>query len=76
MGGQLPYVTPLKTIDHLLHIQGKYEEARTIYERSLAIRETVLGPDHPDVAGGFNDLAALWACQVSIDSVEYRVFRD
>ncbi|CAN0390435.1 unnamed protein product, partial [Laminaria digitata] len=30
--------------------QGKYEEAGPLYERSLAIREKALGPDHPDVA--------------------------
>ena len=38
-------------------MQGKYAEAGPLYERSLAIREKVLGPDHPDVATSLNNLA-------------------
>ena len=33
------------------------------YKRSLAIREKSLGPDHPDVAGSLNNLAALYRDQ-------------
>ncbi|MCP4936076.1 MAG: tetratricopeptide repeat protein [bacterium] len=29
---------------------GKYSEAKAPFERALAIREKVLGPEHPDVA--------------------------
>ncbi|CAN0413880.1 unnamed protein product, partial [Laminaria digitata] len=39
--------------------QGKYEEAGPLCERSLAIREKALGPDHPDVANSLNTLAEL-----------------
>jgi tetratricopeptide (TPR) repeat protein len=39
--------------------QGRYAEAEPLYERSLAIREKALGPEHPDVGGSLNNLATL-----------------
>ncbi|TAK14074.1 MAG: toll/interleukin-1 receptor domain-containing protein [Anaerolineae bacterium] len=36
-----------------------YAAARPLYERSLAIREAALGPDHPHTATGLNNLAIL-----------------
>jgi eukaryotic-like serine/threonine-protein kinase len=38
---------------------GAYDEARTLHERALAIREEALGPDHPSVAGSLNSLAIV-----------------
>ena len=38
-------------------------KAGHFHQRSLAIRETVLGPDHPAVATSFNNLALLYADQ-------------
>jgi hypothetical protein len=38
---------------------GDLRGAHSCAERALAIREKVLGPDHPDTAGGLNNLAAL-----------------
>ncbi len=32
--------------------QGRHAEAEPLFERSLAIREQALGPEHPDVAQG------------------------
>ncbi|CAB1106731.1 unnamed protein product [Ectocarpus sp. CCAP 1310/34] len=48
----------------LLKAQGKYDEAGKLYERSLAIREKALGPDHPDVAQSLNNWAVLLESQV------------
>lgn len=48
----------------LFPLQGKYAEAKHLCERSLAIRERVLGPAHPDVAASLNHLAMLLASQV------------
>ena len=45
--------------------QGKYEEALPLYKRSRAIREKVLGPDHPDVAQSLNNEAELLRQMVS-----------
>ena len=38
---------------------GLYESAIPFEERSIAISERMLGPDHPDVAGSLNNLARL-----------------
>ena len=40
--------------------QGKYEQAESLYQSSLAIREKILGKDHPDVATSLNNLAGLY----------------
>ena len=44
--------------------QGKYNEAEPLYERSQAIREKVLGPEHPGVAESLNNRAELLRAQV------------
>jgi eukaryotic-like serine/threonine-protein kinase len=38
---------------------GDYQSAKGSYARALAIRERVVGPDHPDTAVTLNNLAAL-----------------
>ena len=38
----------------------RYIEARSVYERVLAIRETVLGLGHPNVADALINLASLY----------------
>jgi tetratricopeptide (TPR) repeat protein len=43
-----------------LYRQGKYAEAVSLAEESLAIREKALGPDHPNVATSLNGLASLY----------------
>ena len=37
--------------------QGRIEDAESLLRRALAIQEKALGPDHPDVALGLNNLA-------------------
>lgn len=34
--------------------------ARSFFQRSLEMRESFLGPDHPDVAQSLHNLAALY----------------
>ncbi|CAM9645850.1 unnamed protein product [Ectocarpus sp. 8 AP-2014] len=43
--------------------KGKNEEAEPLFERSLAIFESSLGPDHPDVATALHDRAKLLMIQ-------------
>lgn len=43
--------------------QGKYAEAEPLYQRSMAIREKGLGPDHPAVATSLHNLAGFYANQ-------------
>ena len=45
------------------YYRGAYLEARPLYERALAIREKVLGPEHPDTATSLNSLASLLQAQ-------------
>jgi tetratricopeptide (TPR) repeat protein len=46
-----------------LYAQGRYDEAKPLYRRSLQIREQQLGADHPDVATSLNNLAELYRVQ-------------
>ena len=41
----------------LLKYEGDFAEARSLYERVLAIKEKALGPEHPDTAASLIDLA-------------------
>ena len=44
-----------------LQSAGKYDEARALGERALAIQEKALGPDHLDVARSLNNLALIYS---------------
>ncbi|CAN0490807.1 unnamed protein product, partial [Scytosiphon promiscuus] len=46
-------------IDSLAVSQARFAEAEPLLERSLAIREKVLGAEHPDVARSLNTYAEL-----------------
>jgi tetratricopeptide (TPR) repeat protein len=41
-------------------MRGAYGEATPLFEQAIAIGETTLGPEHPDLATLFNDLANLY----------------
>ncbi len=43
----------------LYNSQGRYGEAEPLYQRSLAIDEKALGPEHPNVATALENYAAL-----------------
>ena len=46
-----------------LYERAKYTEAEPLYQRSLTMREKVLGPEHLGVAQSLNNLAALYDSQ-------------
>ncbi len=46
-------------LGYLLYAMGQLAEARPYLERALAIREEVLGPQHPDTANSLNNLGYL-----------------
>ena len=50
-----------------LAFQGKRAEAEPLYERSQAIVEKVLGPDHPDMAKVLDNRAMLLEAQVRVN---------
>lgn len=43
-----------------LHNRGLQDEAEPLERQALAIREQVLGPEHPETASSLNDLAILY----------------
>jgi tetratricopeptide (TPR) repeat protein len=45
-----------------------YSEARTLFERALAIRQSVLGPEHSGTALSLSNLADLVRCQGELDA--------
>src|SRR5262249_16063197 len=49
---------------------GRYQEAEPLFKRALAIREKALGPEHPDTAGGLNNLALLFSDQGCYEEAE------
>ena len=51
-------------------MQGQQAKAEPLFERSLTIRETALGPEHPDVARTLNNLAWLYYEQGHYDRAE------
>lgn len=53
-----------------LYKQGQYSAAIPLAERSLAIREKVLGLEHPDVAQSLNNLALLYKAQGNYSEAE------
>ena len=49
-----------------LQDQGKLAEAEPLYQRTITILEKSLGPDHPQVATGLNNLAQLLNSNVQL----------
>lgn len=62
--GVFPCSNPHSHLHCSLGVQGKYAEADLLYERSRAIREKVLGPEHPKVATMLNNRAVSLRAQV------------
>ena len=50
----------LSRLAKLYHEQGHHAEAEPLYQRSLAIVEKALGPDHRNVAKSLNNLAGFY----------------
>ena len=62
--------TTLDSLAMLCYSQRKFVEAEPLYQRSLAIWEKVLGPDHPMVATSLYNLAALYTIQKKYEEAE------
>ena len=44
----------------LYRATGRYAQAEPLFQRAIAIGEKTLGPEHPDLATGLNNLAGLY----------------
>ncbi|NIN70409.1 MAG: tetratricopeptide repeat protein, partial [Gemmatimonadetes bacterium] len=49
----------LEALGDLRWKSGKFDEARRLDQRALAIKIEALGPNHPDVASSLNNLGIL-----------------
>ncbi len=66
----MPIRRDLNNLAALYRAQGHYAEAEPVYQRSLAIREKALGPDHPHVATSLENYAALLRETARADEAE------
>ena len=57
---ELARVSDLNTRFSEMYAAGRYEEAIPLATEALAIREKLLGPDHPDTAKSLNNLGVLY----------------
>jgi len=53
-----------------LYSDGKYDTALPLAQRALAIREQILGPQHPSVAISLSNLASLYRAKGQYDHAE------
>ncbi len=53
----------LNAAGRIFRVLGRYAEAEPLLQRSLAILEKALGPEHPDVANSLHNLAELYRAQ-------------
>ena len=51
----------------LYYAQGRYEEARPLYERALAVEQKKLGAAHPSLATTLSNLAELHRAEGQLD---------
>jgi tetratricopeptide (TPR) repeat protein len=51
-------------------LQRRFAEAEPLHLRALAIRETALGPDHPEVADNLFNLAVMYQSQGRLQEAE------
>ena len=64
------FASSLTRLATLYYSQGKYNEAESLYLRSLVIREKQLGENHLAVAISLNNLAELYRNQGKYDEAE------
>jgi tetratricopeptide (TPR) repeat protein len=60
----------LNQAGYYLQNHAFYEQAEPLFQQALAIRQKVLGPDHPDTARSLNNLAALYYNQGKYEQAE------
>jgi tetratricopeptide (TPR) repeat protein/transcriptional regulator with XRE-family HTH domain len=53
-----------------LYYRGRYPEAEPLHERALAIREEILGAQHPNTGESLNNLAELYRAQGKYEQAE------
>ncbi|HKS41048.1 MAG TPA: FxSxx-COOH system tetratricopeptide repeat protein [Blastocatellia bacterium] len=60
----------LNQIGLYLHARAEYTQAKKMFEQAIAISETALGPDHPDVAINLNNLGLVLRAQGDLEGAK------
>ena len=60
----------LNILGMIVRRQGRYEEAKTLYQEAAAIQRELLGDDHPYLGTTLNNLAVAFSKQEELDSAE------
>ena len=47
--------------------EGDLKQAKEYHERALAVRQETLGPQHPDVASSYKNLASILKYQGNLE---------
>lgn len=55
--------------------EGRYDEAKALHERALAIQTRLLGPDHPELARTLNSLGTLAQLRGDLDTASSHIAR-
>ncbi len=63
-------ITSLNNLASLYYDSGRDEEAIPLLRRVIKMRETSLGPDHPEVAVALNNLASLYVARGRLAEAE------
>ena len=69
-GEDVNQITFIDSIAYLLQYISEYRKAEELCEKSLRIRERVLGEWHPETAAGYNNLAFLYGKQGEYSKAE------
>jgi tetratricopeptide (TPR) repeat protein len=69
-GDPLQLASSLSSLGQLKYQQKDYTQAENCFQRSLTLRERALGPDHPIVISGINNLAASYVARGALDEAE------
>jgi tetratricopeptide (TPR) repeat protein len=59
-GFRVDLAQSLNSLGLVLYSQEQYAAAEPLYQRAMAIREEIRGPEHPEVAIALNNLAELY----------------
>jgi len=70
MGNDETLADYLNWAGYAFYHAGLYNQAKPLYERSLAISKKIHGKEHPDVAASLNNLAVLYEEQGNYDQAK------
>jgi tetratricopeptide (TPR) repeat protein len=68
-------IASLSRLAHLCTQQGRVDEAESYLQQSLAVQEQMLGPEHPEISRGLEDLISFYLQQKKYEQAESLIQR-